>query len=508
MKHLIICRGFPPAPGGGIGTYAANLARLLVERGETVHIIAQLWEGAEKDKEESFNGHLIIHRVPYLDWTSLFRSKPCPTIRSEKAKDLFYSDFPAQCFAWQAGLLAERLVEQEGIDIIEAQDYEAPLYFFQFRRALGAGPKRRPPCIVHLHSPSRYIALYNNWDPSLPEVIKANQLEDYSIKAADALLCPSRYLAKQVQSQYNFTDDVIRVIPYPIGDSPIIERSESTWKNGTICYMGRLEPRKGLLEWVDEAVAVANECKTAHFEFVGADTVDPQNISFEGLLRRRIPRKLKKRFNFVGTQKHSLLSKYLTKARIAVVPSRWENFPNSCIEAMSSGIPVIASREGGMVEMVKDGRSGWLARRNRSDGLSEALRRALKTPPEKLFKMGQNASRDIRRLCNNDRILEHQIDFRNEIISQGSKLFVHLSEEFGFEKKPNSSELTSLKVNLHHDNNMFHAKPDNKLNSRNMLLYSVEASRRFFWRPGKNMLTFLCRVKNKLLRIVHFGFTI
>ena len=47
MRHLIICREFPPALGGGIGTYAANMSRLLAEHGETVHVISQRCERAE-----------------------------------------------------------------------------------------------------------------------------------------------------------------------------------------------------------------------------------------------------------------------------------------------------------------------------------------------------------------------------------------------------------------------------------------------------------------------------
>ena len=75
MKHLIISREYPPAPSGGIGTYAAHIARLLAERGETVHVIGQLWEGADVSVEESCNGKLIVHRVPFKDWKSVLRRK-------------------------------------------------------------------------------------------------------------------------------------------------------------------------------------------------------------------------------------------------------------------------------------------------------------------------------------------------------------------------------------------------------------------------------------------------
>ena len=161
MRHLLICREYPPAPGGGIGTYAFLISHLLAEFGETVHVISQVWEGAEKTIQEDCDGRLIIHRIPFEDWTALLKPKPHPDMRSEIGRSLFNTEFYAQAFSWEAGLLAERLVDVEGIDLIEAQEYEAPLYYFLRRRAAGLGPRHSPPCIVHLHSPTVFIASFN-----------------------------------------------------------------------------------------------------------------------------------------------------------------------------------------------------------------------------------------------------------------------------------------------------------------------------------------------------------
>src|SRR3990172_8916673 len=220
MKHLIICREYPPAPGGGIGTYVLHISRLLAESGETVHIIGQLWEGTKKKVEEKCHGRLIVHRITLEDWTSFSVRKLIPSFKSREARGLFESSFYPQCFSWQAGLLAESLVEQEGIDLIEAQEYEAPLYYFQLRRSLVKGAKTIPPCLIHLHSPSEFIARHNDWDISLPDILTAKRLEDYSIATADALLCPSRYLARQAETHYGMDEGCIRVIPLPIGNSP------------------------------------------------------------------------------------------------------------------------------------------------------------------------------------------------------------------------------------------------------------------------------------------------
>ena len=107
------------------------------------------------------------------------------------------------------------------------------------------------------------------------------------------------------------------------------------------------------------------------------------------MMERRIPADLRTAFRFYGECPRDTLPQWLAEARIAVVPSRWENFPNSCIEAMASGLPVIATCEGGMAEMIADGESGWLSPIARPDQLADALRRALATPPDKTGGDGQ-----------------------------------------------------------------------------------------------------------------------
>jgi glycogen synthase len=419
MKHLLICREYPPAPSGGIGTYAHTISRLLAEYGETVHVIGQLWEGAEKAVEEQCRGKLIIHRVPYENWKSLLKGRAHPAILRGLSRNLFYSDLRAQCFSWQASLLAEKLVAAEGIDLVEAQEYEAPLYYFQLRRALGLGPELLPPCFIHLHSPSEFIARYNSWKPDSPSIAAAKRLEGQSIGAADALICPSRFLARQAEKHYRIATGTVFVIPYPIGEIVQCERNQNTWEHGTILYIGRLEPRKGILEWIDAAVAAARNNPAIIFEFIGANALGPNRIEGEDVLRRLIPKDVRSRFVVRGEQEHSSIQSFLRNARLAVVPSRWENFPYSCIEALGSGLPVIATREGGMAEMIRDGTSGWLAHEATSAGLGEALQRALETPWMRLSEMGREAAQDIRRLCDNRKVLEAHMAIREGFLNRG-----------------------------------------------------------------------------------------
>ncbi len=421
MRHLIVCTEYPPAPipPGGIGTYAVHMARLLAEAGETVHVIGPLWEGAPKRTEEQCDGKLIIHRVSSTDPLSDLATRPRRASSAGELAGLIQSNYPPQGFAWEASLLADTLVEQAEIDVIETQDYSAPLYFFQLRRALGLGPKRRPPCILHFHSPTEFIVRYNQWDLGTPYFLTAKRLEDFSILHADTWLCPSLYLARQAEEHYGLERDSVEVIRLPIGDTPNLERDARTWSEGAIFYAGRLEPRKGVIEYVAAAVAVADEFPKVQFEFAGADLPYRSGISVRQWVTRQIPRHLRPRFHFRGSQPRENLIRLLRSARLAVVPSRWENFPNTCIEAMSSGLPVLSTRNGGMAEIIDDGRTGWIAAPADSAGLEAALRRALNTPPEELAVLGREASAAVRRLCDNRAILERHLDLRSRIARKG-----------------------------------------------------------------------------------------
>ncbi len=392
------------------------MATLLAQHGEVVHVIAHRWDGAARPREELLAGRLVVHRVA-LD-------EPAPrgaftgSGGREVPEGLLASACPVQAFAWQAARLAERLIESEGIDIVEAQEWEAPLYYLQLRRALGLGPRRRPPCLVHLHSSAAQIFEANGWDTSVVDYAPAAAMETLSIQAADALLCPSRFMAADARRRYGVDAAALHVIPYPRGDAAPLARPSEVWSAGAICHVGRLEVRKGIFEWVDAAVSVARARPGFTVEFVGADT--PVGVAggatVGDAVRHRIPRELRPRFRFHGNLDRRGVNLVLARSWAAVVPSRWDNLPYSCIEAMSSGLPIITSPHGGMTELVTDGESGWVARDGTAGGLAGALQRALDTPPAKREHLGAAAGAAVRDHCSDDRVLARHLEVKRSLV--------------------------------------------------------------------------------------------
>lgn len=80
---------------------------------------------------------------------------------------------------------------------------------------------------------------------------------------------------------------------------------------------------------------------------------------------------LKDRVKFWGTR--SDVAEILSRAQLLVLPTKWEGFPRSILEAMRAGLPVIASDVGGVREAVREGETGRLVARGDVEGWRRAL---------------------------------------------------------------------------------------------------------------------------------------
>lgn len=385
-----------------------------------MHVVGERWPGSEDARTESFGGRLVVHRVPVETPGLLYGTRRHREVPSGPAVELFKSGGAAASFAWQVAGLAEQLIAAGAIDLIEAPEYEAPLVVFQLRRSLGLGPDRQPPCLVHLHSPTEMVATANGADPDSAARLPVARLERESIRGADALMCPSTYLAHQATERFRLAPGTISVIPYPLGETPLIARSHAVWSTGCILYLGRLELRKGILEWLDAAIALAHEDASLRFEFVGSDHIDAQ-LGGSGGIARRVPATLRSRFVFHEHRDRAELGKLLARARMVVVPSRWENFPYTCVEAMASGVGVIASPNGGMKEMIEHGGTGWVAASQCPADLARATREALATGPEGLAAVGARAAAAIRELCNEQLVVSQQLALADRMLRAGAR---------------------------------------------------------------------------------------
>ena len=156
----------------------------------------------------------------------------------------------------------------------------------------------------------------------------------------------------------------VRVIPSGV---ELPERVGTEAEPAEVLYAGRLSAEKGVLELLDAAK--------------GLNLV----VAGDGPLRDRIP--------FArGFVPHDELQQLYARAAVIACPSRREGFGVACLEAMAHGRPVVATRVGGLLDLVVDGETGIVVPPRDPAALRSALERLL-ADPDLRHKLG-SAGRD------------------------------------------------------------------------------------------------------------------
>ena len=138
-----------------------------------------------------------------------------------------------------------------------------------------------------------------------------------------------------------------------------------------LLFVGRRASNKGLLELLDAFARLRLRHPEARLVLVGADggmagrlAAHAEQLGLGSSVRQ---------VGHVGDE--SLLAAAYREARAFVLPSEYEAFGLVLLEAMAQGTPVVASRVGGIPEVVDDGRTGLLVPPRAPEALADALER-------------------------------------------------------------------------------------------------------------------------------------
>jgi glycosyltransferase involved in cell wall biosynthesis len=98
----------------------------------------------------------------------------------------------------------------------------------------------------------------------------------------------------------------------------------------------------------------------------------------EGALRARVKElEIEDRVIFAGRKAHDEIRYYMNACDIFCLPSRDEGCPNVLLEALSCGIPVVASQTGGIPEIIKNTDLGFLCGAGDADAIRSSIKQAL-----------------------------------------------------------------------------------------------------------------------------------
>jgi glycosyltransferase involved in cell wall biosynthesis len=333
MNIAFISFEYPPdTVDGGIAAAVYQTAKMLQRRGNRVEVFAGSRHRAGTETESD---GVVVHRI--------------------KVKDRV--DFPrriAQVFA--------DCHAKDSFDVLEGPDFGAD----------AAGSVRLVPdipLVIRLHTPriildsietafqlSWHLRAINQARVTFGSLRRGiNPFQDAERKhalEADEIAAPSRAIAEELIKLWRLDPNRVTQIPYsytPSADHLSIPIETHT---NTVSFLGRLESRKGVLDFGQAIPSILKQRPDAKFRFVGRSSGSPDpNRDMRQYLEDSL-RPYLESIEFTNQVPLDQIPSVLASTDICVFPSLWDNFPFVCLEAMAAGRGVVGSKAGGMPEML------------------------------------------------------------------------------------------------------------------------------------------------------------
>jgi glycosyltransferase involved in cell wall biosynthesis len=163
----------------------------------------------------------------------------------------------------------------------------------------------------------------------------------------------------------------IRIVPNGI-DIGVYARAPLATPRRVVTTVANLRPIKGHDTLLQAAAAVVSARPDVVFQFAGDG---PRRSALEARARSL---GIERQVRFLG--QCSDVAGLLRSSDLFVLPSLMEAFPNALMEAMATGLPVVATKVGGIPELVEHDRNGLLVPPGRPDELAAAILALLENP--------------------------------------------------------------------------------------------------------------------------------
>ncbi|HET6348461.1 MAG TPA: glycosyltransferase family 4 protein [Candidatus Krumholzibacteria bacterium] len=293
----------------------------------------------------------------------------------------------------------------------------APRHAFDIWRFL----ERRAPHVVHVNLPGPYdgqmglilpvakaagaCTVVTEHLPMVPVLWKRAAVKRAAYRFLDVAVTMTHANARYLVERQGVPAPRVRVVANGIREDYGVARAtgvEQRWALGirdsrvVIVYVGHILPHKGLRRLID-AMARARTREQLHLLVVGSG---PDEAASRQLAADR---GLSAQVSFLGWCDAARTETVLAAGDVLALPSEIEGLPYVLLEAMASGLPVIAGRVYGVPEVVGDGVTGLLVDPGNVDEIAVALD-TLAADPELRARMGSQGRQRFER----DFTLAHQ----------------------------------------------------------------------------------------------------
>jgi glycosyltransferase involved in cell wall biosynthesis len=367
---LFLTESFLPVLGGG-EQHIALLAGRLAARGGSPSVIARRTEAAWPESE-TLNGVRVV-RVP-------------PSGRGRGGK---YRMVPAAVRA------VDRLAREHDVVVVRGTRVLGVPGVRAARRA-GRPVVLQPEVNGELSGEVYVWGTALDVAPVRSLVRAATRVRNRTLRGADACVAMSRRIRDECVAA-GLPADRVHLIPHGVDTqrfrpaSPD-ERAALRARLGlpadavVIAYSGRLLRGKGLEGLID---AFGTLPASTHLLVIGSGDGQPLSVE-EDLHRRADAAGLGSRVTFTG--RVEAVEDWVRAADVFAFPSLFEGLGLSLVEAAACGLPAVGSRTGGIVDVIDDGRSGFLVPPGDAGALAAGLR-VLVADPARSAALGEQARR-------------------------------------------------------------------------------------------------------------------
>ncbi len=346
-RSVLIATGIYPPAVGGPATYTYTLAPRLVERGWRVRIVTYGDAATRKTGHDGAALH-VVSRVlpPGLRHLAYLLS----AFRRARDADLVYAQDPVSS-GLPASLAAFLRRRRFAIKVVGDHAWEQGQARFGVRALLDDFQKRRFGFRV--------------------ELLRA--VQRFVVRRAARVITPSRYLAGIV-AQWGVPEARVRVVENAVHamDVPTPPDAEAlAARTPEIVSAGRFLPWKGMWELVGALPAVRARVPGARLTLIGDG---PERPRIEAEVARL---GLGDAVTFTGRLPQPEAFGRVAAGRVFVLYTGYEGFSHQLVEAMSSGVPVVASDAGGNPEVAAHERNALVVRWGDAAALTAAIVRLL-----------------------------------------------------------------------------------------------------------------------------------
>jgi len=138
-----------------------------------------------------------------------------------------------------------------------------------------------------------------------------------------------------------------------------------------ILYCGRIEKSKGVFELIEAFRSLLACTREAHLVFLGDGSARAQ--------AEIAARNIRTHVHFIGMKPLEAVPVWMAASSLVVLPSHAEGSPNVVREAMACGRPVVATRVGGIAELMIEGKTGAMVEPKSSSALAGAMLHVLRS---------------------------------------------------------------------------------------------------------------------------------